>query len=427
VTGSSDGELLLWDLQHCDLKRRLRGAAAASPERPPSSQGAAHTAERSQHGAARTAAAAASAQDAEAKAEPAVGAAAPPQPPLADAHTHAVEGLLLLQFERFKTGGGDDDAAHASATEQAGADADADVGADASADAGGMAAAGGGGASTSPSLRGAGAGKPAPRSLVAGGPSTSVAVAVSLSADGALRFWLVRTGALLLEVAQGACQPGYTATALAADARSPRLLVTADSGGYVQLRDLAPVAELVAASERAAATARGSPSAELAARARLRSEEAAATAAAASAGAPLVVSWRAHTRGVIAVEWFESHGVAGFLTAGVDCTVRLWSLAGELVGVLGQSARWRLGERSSWLDPLPAAAGTTEGKDRPGGDTSALQRILPAPVLAALVAAEARRVAALRDSELVRARASSMLCWLAKRAQRQRAASQPAS
>lgn len=66
----------------------------------------------------------------------------------------------------------------------------------------------------------------------------------------------------------------------------------------------------------------------------------------------LLFSWRAHVRAVVKIEFLK--GVEGLVSASADCTVRLWTLAGEQIGVFGQPEPWALSLSSSWLDAKPA-------------------------------------------------------------------------
>ena len=43
-------------------------------------------------------------------------------------------------------------------------------------------------------------------------------------------------------------------------------------------------------------------------------------------------------------------GVEGIVTGSTDCTVRMWTLTGEQVGVFGQDDIWSLDARSTWFD-----------------------------------------------------------------------------
>ena len=67
----------------------------------------------------------------------------------------------------------------------------------------------------------------------------------------------------------------------------------------------------------------------------------------------LLYSWRAHPRGICHVEYLT--GIDGVITASSDCTVRMWTLSGEQVGVFGQSQAWTLGMRDRWFDDTGVA------------------------------------------------------------------------
>jgi len=67
----------------------------------------------------------------------------------------------------------------------------------------------------------------------------------------------------------------------------------------------------------------------------------------------ILFAWRAHLRAVVRVEYLK--GVEGLISASTDCTVRLWSLSGEQIGLFGQAEPWRLADHGSWLDAHPAS------------------------------------------------------------------------
>lgn len=201
------------------------------------------------------------------------------------------------------------------------------------------------------------------RSSVGGlGASATSPLVVTVSAEGVLRFWHMASGHLLLEL-EAACEPNESLTALAIE-ETNTFLVTGDSGGYVRLWDVAAMADY---------------SSELPAALDVRS---AAYAPPPSESVRVLLTWRAHTRSVIAAEYLT--GISGFLTAGADCTARMWSLAGEQIGVFGQAVPWDLAERSTWLDSEAVQVGVpSRHKDLPLAEVP-LTDILPPPIIASL-------------------------------------------
>ena len=220
---------------------------------------------------------------------------------------------------------------------------------------------------------------------------------VAISADGGLSFWHLLSGQLVLEL-EGACEANESLTALAKE-ETNCFLVTGDSAGYVRLWDVAQLAEYAGRLPTlfdAASAAHTPPPAD---------------------SARLLLTWRAHARSVIAAEYLT--GISGFLTAGADCTVRIWSIAGEQIGVFGQHAPWDLAERGTWLDAEPAEVGVpSRHKDLPSAEVP-LTDIFPPPVLASLVAAlSGRRHALFRNQRVRAARRAAHRARLARRSQR---------
>lgn len=401
ATGSYAGEVLMWDLNSLKAKRRLVPAHTPRP------------------------------------------ALAPPRLPLRAARASRGRGLPMLA-----SAAGEDELRMCVAVERmvflepparTGPQADGSVGsgeavgaaADGAERAGGQDGDGARGAPLASTRAADASGTVDPQLQNARAPTPLV---VTISADGFVRFWDVATSILVHEQAE-ACEPGEALTALAKGEES-RLLVTGDSGGFVRLWDVAPMIQFASGVPRPRrgpaqigwAQARrigASPSMQSIAsvarsaldrRAREshRLEDGQQGAAASSGVEPdgpvrLRASWRAHSRAVTAVEYLES--VSRFLSAGSDCTVRMWSLAGEQVGVFGQPRPWDLAERSTWLDARPVEPGAvTELKHLPSSPPP-LASTLPPPMLASLLASlkmERRRVQALQGQETaVRARAEA--------------------
>jgi len=91
----------------------------------------------------------------------------------------------------------------------------------------------------------------------------------------------------------------------------------------------------------------------------------------------LLYSWRAHAQSICHVEYLV--GIEGIITASADCTVRLWTLSGEQVGIFGQGDPWRLDERDTWFDDV---CHTIEGThdDKVVASERRLQALLPPPL-----------------------------------------------
>ncbi|XP_063064316.1 WD repeat-containing protein on Y chromosome-like isoform X2 [Engraulis encrasicolus] len=65
---------------------------------------------------------------------------------------------------------------------------------------------------------------------------------------------------------------------------------------------------------------------------------------------PLLSSWRCHVKSVVSVEYVERFHL--IVTAGLDCNVRVWTIAGGYVGTFGQ-AQWRVGNPMAFPWDLP--------------------------------------------------------------------------
>uniref|UniRef100_A0A8C8SMA5 Uncharacterized protein n=1 Tax=Pelusios castaneus TaxID=367368 RepID=A0A8C8SMA5_9SAUR len=67
-------------------------------------------------------------------------------------------------------------------------------------------------------------------------------------------------------------------------------------------------------------------------------------------GPPKYVNhWRAHVNIVVSIEVVNEEKV--LLSSSLDCTVRLWSLAGEYIGTFGQAEPWEIFTSASWKHP----------------------------------------------------------------------------
>ncbi|KAL1504561.1 hypothetical protein AB1Y20_008347 [Prymnesium parvum] len=149
-----------------------------------------------------------------------------------------------------------------------------------------------------------------------------VAILVSVSADGCIRFWDAHAGRLIHTVA-GACALSESLQHVCAE-ETNTFLFTGDSGGFVKVWD---ISDLVEHSSRVQPLSH--------------------------AAIKLVFSWRAHLCAVVRLEYLK--GVEALVSASADCTVRLWTISGEQVGVFGQSEPWQLADTCSWLDAAPAS------------------------------------------------------------------------
>ncbi|XP_075264568.1 cilia- and flagella-associated protein 337-like isoform X2 [Convolutriloba macropyga] len=85
--------------------------------------------------------------------------------------------------------------------------------------------------------------------------------------------------------------------------------------------------------------------------------------------APLKVTWRAHVESVTCMNLVEQSKLV--VTSSLDCTVRLWTMAGEYVGTFGQSDLWDISSPSSFAHPRvpydvlvhPESVVDVEGRD----------------------------------------------------------------
>eukprot|EP01136_Pigoraptor_vietnamica_P017476 Opistho-1_new@62676 len=130
---------------------------------------------------------------------------------------------------------------------------------------------------------------------------------LSAGADGVLRFWSVRDGRHAWSMHAGHGE-NDTLTAVGADLQC-RYLCTADNRGNVKLWDISELVLDVRATDR---------------RKCLR----------------LQITWRAHIQSIVSVTFIEERDL--ILTASVDCTIRLWTMFGEHMGICGQPNGWDL-------------------------------------------------------------------------------------
>ncbi|XP_078533773.1 cilia- and flagella-associated protein 337-like [Lissotriton helveticus] len=60
----------------------------------------------------------------------------------------------------------------------------------------------------------------------------------------------------------------------------------------------------------------------------------------------LLQSWRAHTSSITSICPVTAQQL--LLTTSLDCTVRLWSLQGEFIGIFGDEEPWNIRDKTSW-------------------------------------------------------------------------------
>ena len=92
-------------------------------------------------------------------------------------------------------------------------------------------------------------------------------------------------------------------------------------------------------------------------------------------------AWRAHTKPIARVEYLK--GIEAILTASVDCTARLWTLAGEQVGLFGQETPWTLEVRDTWLDQTRCVLGDDNDAKAATVPDDAIRALLPPNLRAA--------------------------------------------
>lgn len=165
-------------------------------------------------------------------------------------------------------------------------------------------------------------------------------VLVCGSADGKLRLFSAGDMRLLDEVR--ACRSLTEGLQHVATEESSTFIASGDTSGYIQLWDVSELPKLWPSNRELLNAPEDVPVLRRTALRRL-------------------YSWRAHARAITHVEYLTS--VEGIISASFDCTVRLWTLSGEQVGVFGQPMPWSLQDRASWFDSTCAPLeGTTNDK-----------------------------------------------------------------
>lgn len=167
----------------------------------------------------------------------------------------------------------------------------------------------------------------------------------SVGADRYLRFWDVLDGHLVGEVFTGH-RSGESVVALTLEQRHPSSVmgmglgvpgsssmgegmrcVTGDTGGFIKLWDMSPLAAYQHSQVGFPAMMVERPALELA-------------------------TWRAHNKAVTSVDWISSKQGGFFLSSSVDCSISMWTADGGHVGVFGQD-RWQIDQPHTWRSTIP--------------------------------------------------------------------------
>ncbi|KAI8923511.1 WD40-repeat-containing domain protein [Entophlyctis helioformis] len=137
---------------------------------------------------------------------------------------------------------------------------------------------------------------------------------VSTGSDGIVRFWNILYGSLVFEVdcTQGRKEGIFTLVTNAANT----LLLTGDALGWVCMFDIRDMA----LDENS------------------------------TMSMPLIVSFRAHVRSITGMDIIEGPDV--MVTCSSDCTVRMFTMKGEFIGIFGQPLLWELGQLTSYMHPI---------------------------------------------------------------------------
>ena len=153
---------------------------------------------------------------------------------------------------------------------------------------------------------------------------------VSGSADGYLRIYSASDMRFLDEMKACAAKEGIQTLSTE---ESSTFVLTGDTAGCVKVWDISELAKLWPTSLELMQYR--DPSASfMSYRSRRALRE--------------LFSWRAHARPITHVEYLV--GIEGVITTSGDCTVRLWTLSGEQIGVFGQQLPWEVAKRSTWFD-----------------------------------------------------------------------------
>ncbi|KAJ3319916.1 hypothetical protein HDV06_005815 [Boothiomyces sp. JEL0866] len=140
---------------------------------------------------------------------------------------------------------------------------------------------------------------------------------VTCGGDGLIRFWNIDSGELQLEVD---CSMGRKEGIYVIETNSTNsILITGDASGWVCVFDIKEYGFTY--------------SKELS-----------------ESKFPLLGTFRAHISAINSIEYIESQNM--IMTASVDCTVRLFLISGEFIGILGQMEFWELGQPNTYIHPL---------------------------------------------------------------------------
>ncbi|XP_028848744.1 WD repeat-containing protein on Y chromosome-like isoform X2 [Denticeps clupeoides] len=135
---------------------------------------------------------------------------------------------------------------------------------------------------------------------------------------------------------------GSTVSSMTTDSRDHTLL-TGDSHGYVALWDIRKYCYHMRSDEAAPFKCQGPGRRDV-------DEDVASNRRVLLKPPNLLNSWQGHLNAVVHLEVVESFQL--IVTAGVDCSVRLWTIAGEYVGTFGTD-RWCLYEPDTLSRRLP--------------------------------------------------------------------------
>lgn len=171
------------------------------------------------------------------------------------------------------------------------------------------------------------------------------------SADGFLRIYSSSSMRLLDEVR--VCESSSDGVHALCTEDSATFVVTGDTKGRIKVYDVSELARLWPTTKELSSSSQKQHSV-------LQSRS-----------LKLLCTWRAHTHAITHVEFCV--GVEGLVSASNDCTLRLWTLLGEQVGIFGQSDTWSLSERTTWFD---ASCHSLEGIDHNDDKVAASEKRL---------------------------------------------------
>ena len=141
-------------------------------------------------------------------------------------------------------------------------------------------------------------------------------VLVSGGADGYMRLWSVHVMALLVEM--HVCESPTDGLQHVVAEGSATILAFGDSAGRISVWDVSTLPQSWPNNAEMAARQEGVPLLP------------------ASVVRPLY-AWRAHSHAITRLAYMT--GIEGLISASSDCTVRMWTLSGEQIGIFGQVRR----------------------------------------------------------------------------------------